>query len=114
MMVVAGVAAAGLVIYFFGRKISTAASAAVDAVQNVNQGTPYEGYGALGTLGNLTNTISGGVFQRIGESLGESIFDIFHKPYDPNNPNTPLLRKAASYASPVRPEDARKISAQVP
>lgn len=115
-MIGVGVLAAGAVLYFFGRKVAgaagDAAGAVVDAISNVNAGTPYEGYGAIGTLGNAANAVSGGAFQRWGESLGGAIFNVFHKPYDPNNPNTPALRKAASAASPVRAEDALTIFAR--
>jgi hypothetical protein len=119
IVTIAGVVAlGGVLFYFFGRKL---AADAVDAVKNVNAGTPYEGWGAVGTVGNLTNRLSGGVLQRIGESevvgdILDPVFDFFthtFKPYDPNNPNTPMVRKAATYASPVRPEDAQKISVTV-
>jgi hypothetical protein len=109
-MIAGGVLAAGVVVYLLSRKLKDAAADAVEAVANVNEGTPYEGWGAVGTLGNITNRLSGGVLERFGEWIGSSAFDVFHKPYDPNNPNTPSLRKAATMASPTRPQDAEKYS----
>lgn len=108
-MIGVGVLAAGAVLYFFGRKLAGAAGEVADAVQNVNAGTPYEGFGVLGTLGNAANQLSGGWLQHFGETIGSSIFDVFNKPYDPNNPYTPALRKAATYASATRAEDTPTI-----
>lgn len=48
----------------------------------VTRGTVYEGAGVLGTLGAATNSASGGVFERVGEWLGGSIYDLTHA--DPN------------------------------
>ena len=60
------------------------------AVLNVNAGTPYAGAGAVGTLGNATNSILGGAPQSFGEWLSGKVADIT-MPYDPNAgaaPNT--------------------------
>lgn len=43
--------------------------------------------------------------RRLGEKLGEGLFNFFNKPYDPNVPNTPALRRVAQATSPVRPQD---------
>jgi hypothetical protein len=53
-------------------------TAAAKAVANVNKGTPYEGTGAVGTLGNVANQISGGSLASIGESLGSKVYDLFN------------------------------------
>lgn len=41
-------------------------------VLDINKGTPYEGGGVVGTLGNLTNQVLGGAPQAIGEALGSA------------------------------------------
>lgn len=86
VMIVAGVLAAGAVLYFFGRQVTRAASSAVKAVSNVNQGTPYEGTGVLGTLGHATDAASGGLLSQFGGWLGRKVFDLTHEEYDPNAP----------------------------
>lgn len=58
-------------IYFFGARV-------FNAVKNINQGTPYEGAGAVGTLGNFTNQLLGGAPQ----SLGEQLSSWFEPSYD--------------------------------
>lgn len=35
----------------------------------------YQGAGVLGTLGAATNSVSGGVFASVGESIGGAIYD---------------------------------------
>lgn len=70
---IAGVA--GLVIYF-GKQAKEAVVAGVKAVGEVNKGTPYEGAGVVGTLGNVTNQVSGGFFERIGSSIGGALADL--------------------------------------
>ena len=51
-------------------------SDAVEAVENVNEGTPFEGTGVIGTLGNVTNQASGGILGRIGEAIGGAAADL--------------------------------------
>ena len=50
-----------------------------DQIANVNEGTPFEGAGVVGTLGNATNAASGGILANVGSAIGEffsgSIFD---------------------------------------
>jgi hypothetical protein len=104
-MIGAGVLVVGALIYFFGKRAAAVVTDAVDAIGKVNEGTPYEGAGVVGTLGNLTNQISGGSLQSFGEWIGGKAYELFNKPYDPNVPNTPQLRRAATAASPVRPQD---------
>ena len=54
------------VVYFLIRKtVSDAGS----AIANINKGTPYEGSGPIGTLGNIANTVSGGSLTRLGEKV---------------------------------------------
>lgn len=71
-------------IYFLLGKVGEVAGAAVDAVKNVNEGTDYEGAGAVGTLGNAANQLSGGVLADFGSWLGGKVFDMTHDEYDPN------------------------------
>ena len=52
---------------------------ALDKVANatdINEGTPFEGTGVVGTLGNITNQASGGIFARIGSAIGGAAADI--------------------------------------
>jgi len=53
------------------------AADAVAAVANINEGTPFEGGGVIGTLGNVTNVASGGILGRIGSGIGEFVSGIF-------------------------------------
>jgi hypothetical protein len=48
----------------------------VEAVTNVNEGTPFEDTGVVGTLGNVTNQASGGVLANIGSAIGGFAADI--------------------------------------
>lgn len=61
---------AGGMILFIGFLIKQQAQAAVQGVQDINVGTPFEGAGAVGTLGNFFNQLSGGVFARVGSAIG--------------------------------------------
>lgn len=70
------------VLYYVGRNAGELARGVSNAVINdnpaldVNQGTPYKGFGVLGTLGNITNRVLGGVPQAIGESRAVgAVFD---------------------------------------
>lgn len=54
----------------------------VDAIMNPNRGTAFEGAGAVGTLGNITNQVLGGVPAKVGESIGEALFNLTHKEYE--------------------------------
>lgn len=56
-----------------------AGGATVDAIAGVNEGTPFEGAGVVGTLGNAANTVSGGVLADIGSSIGLFFSDIFDR-----------------------------------
>jgi len=38
-------------------------------------------------------------------SLGSWLYDVFNKPYDPNEPRTPAIRAAAARRSPLQPVD---------
>lgn len=49
---------------------------------NFNKGTPFEGTGAIGTLGNVTNHLLGGAPQAAGESLSETLFELTHDDFD--------------------------------
>jgi hypothetical protein len=73
------------------------ASAAASAIANVNAGTPYEGAGVVGTLGNAVNQTLGGAPQSIGEAIGGWLADIF-QPYDPNAPADPTAQANDSAA----------------
>lgn len=52
------------------------ATRTVEAVADINQGTPFENTGVIGTLGNVTNQASGGLFARIGSAIGGAAADI--------------------------------------
>lgn len=55
------------------------ARAAANAIANINQGTPFEGTGPIGTIGHAADTVSGGLLSRAGSAIGEffsgSFFD---------------------------------------
>ena len=55
------------------------AVAVATAIANVNEGTPFEDTGPIGTLGNVTDTVLLGVPSTIGSAIGEffsgSFFD---------------------------------------
>lgn len=80
-MIAAGVLAAGVVLYFIGRKLSDKAGDAAAAVGNaINPTNPenvfHSGVNATGAA------ISGDK----DWTLGGWVYDLFHKPYDPNAP----------------------------
>lgn len=58
--------AIGGVVVFYGR------------LKDINKGTPYEGSGAVGTVGNITNQVLGGIPQKLGEALGSGLYEAFH------------------------------------
>ncbi len=64
------VLAIGGVILVLGILARKSIAAGVDAVANVNQGTPFEGAGIIGTLGNVADTASGGVLADTGSAIG--------------------------------------------
>ena len=51
----------------------------ISAVADINEGTPFEGTGVVGAVGNVTNVASGGVLANIGSAIGQffsgSFFD---------------------------------------
>jgi hypothetical protein len=83
-----GIAVVIGVVYYVGRKVVTdVASTGASIVSGDNaitRGTPYQGAGILGTLGSAANTALGGVPQSVGERLGDWLFELTHKDYDPN------------------------------
>jgi hypothetical protein len=60
------------------------AAAAGNALGNINAGTPYDGFGVVGTLGNAVNQTLGGAPASIGDSVGGWLYDLFNPAYDPN------------------------------
>lgn len=67
--------AGGAVLYFFARQARAAVGEAATAINNVNQGTPYQGFGVVGTLGNATNQVSGNILEEIGSKIGLTLYD---------------------------------------
>lgn len=63
-------------IFVLGYLAKKQVAATADAISRVNEGTPYEGTGVIGTLGNITNQASGGYLQRFGEYLGGLAADL--------------------------------------
>lgn len=79
---IAILAVTGIVLYFVIKRQLTAAAT---AVANVNAGTPYAGAGVVGTLGNVTNQLSGGFLSDAGDQLGSWLSETFGgTSYDPN------------------------------
>jgi hypothetical protein len=74
MVIGVGALAVVGVLWYFRKQ----AAAAVQAVADVNKGTPYEGAGVVGTAGNIANQVSGGVLADIGSWLGGKVYDITH------------------------------------
>lgn len=70
-----------VVVYYVGKKVLTGAAnvvgGAVSGNNAVTAGTPYAGYGVLGTLGAATNSASGGIFSNIGNDVGGWAADLF-------------------------------------
>lgn len=46
------------------------------SIAELNKGTPYEGFGVVGTLGNATNQALGGLPERIGGWIGGKLADL--------------------------------------
>jgi hypothetical protein len=67
-------------VYLIGRK---AIAATVDAVSNVNAGTPYEGAGLAGTAGHAADAVTGGALSSLGSWISGAFFDP-NSGYDPN------------------------------
>lgn len=90
---------AGIVLglgYFLLRRVAgdvaelgAGAARTVDGVVSGNNaltvGTPYAGYGVVGTVAGVANRASGGALQSIGESLGGWFYDVTHRDYDPSD-----------------------------
>lgn len=58
--------------------ISAAAAWAISRFTNFNKGTPYEGTGAVGTLGNVADKLSGGALSSVGSKIGTTLYDWTH------------------------------------
>ncbi len=71
------VLAIGGVVIVLGFLVTKKFGAGVDAIQNVNVGTPFEGAGVVGVVGNITNVASGGILAAIGSGLGEFFSGLF-------------------------------------
>lgn len=69
------VGAGALLVYWFGRR-------AFDAVADINKGTPYEGAGVIGTLGNVTNAASGGALAEWGSAVGIGAYEYLNSERD--------------------------------
>lgn len=66
------------VLYFAGKKMVTGAVSGIATGDNaVTEGTVYEGKGIIGTLGAVTNELSGGTLERFGNYLGQKTFEYF-------------------------------------
>lgn len=74
------------------------AAAAIDGINHFNDGTPYAGTGIVGSLGNVTNQLSGGVLADAGENLGGWLYSIFGQDYNPNasDPNLQTRKQAVT------------------
>jgi hypothetical protein len=47
-------------------------------IRDFNKGTPYEGAGVIGTLGNATDKVLGGAPSAVGGAVGRALYDWFH------------------------------------
>jgi hypothetical protein len=84
---VAGVLAA---LWFFGSAAKKAVADAAAAVGNVNEGTPYEGSGIIGTLGHATDAATGNALSDFGSWLGGKAYDLTH----PSPATPPFVSRA--------------------
>jgi hypothetical protein len=94
--VMLGIGAVAIVALFLFFKKQ--AAAAVTAVSNVNQGTPYQGYGAVGTLGHAADTLSGGSLSALGSTIGGKLYDWFG-----GGPSTPGTVPTDANSPPIAP-----------
>lgn len=79
------IGAGALAVWWLLSKGGKAASDAVKAVGSINEGTPYEGGGVVGTIGHATDAVSGGVLSNFGSWLGTEVFyPLFNDEYNPN------------------------------
>lgn len=68
------------VVYFLGRKtVKDTRDYVADTVSSINEGTPYEGTGVVGTLGHGVNVLTGNWLDDFGSWIGGSIYDMTHK-----------------------------------
>ncbi len=42
----------------------------VESIADINKDTPFEGFGVVGALGNVTNRASGGFYASLGSAIG--------------------------------------------
>lgn len=70
-------AAAAGVVYIVAVLITReTVKSAADTVASVNEGTPFEGFGPIGTLGNATDKVLFGLPSRLGSFIGNKIADL--------------------------------------
>jgi hypothetical protein len=69
--------AIGGVILVIGFLIRRQAAVAVEAIADINVGTPFEGAGVIGAVGNVTNVASGGILAQTGSAIGEFFSGLF-------------------------------------
>lgn len=60
--------------------LKSQAKQAAAAIADVNKGTPYEGTGVAGTLGNAANQVSGGALADAGTNLGGWLYELINPP----------------------------------
>lgn len=114
----AALVAAGLFLFAKGQ-LKQAAGAVTGTVGGtlsgnnaITKGTAYEGKGIAGTLGGAVDKVTGGLTSAVGGWLGSWWYDVVNPPYDPNSPNTPVVRKHAAATSPVLPSDKPTVYVQ--
>lgn len=75
------ISAVAIAIWWLGRQAKGAVVEGVKstahAVNTINEGTAYDGFGVVGTLGHGVDAISGGTFSSAGEWLGGKLYDLF-------------------------------------
>jgi len=64
---------------FIGAGVAAFAWFARNRITSFNEGTPFEGSGVVGALGNVTNEASGGVLAELGSDIGLFFSDIFDR-----------------------------------
>lgn len=67
---------AATVVIVSGLLVKKAAAKTVDVVSNINEDTPFEGFGPIGTLGHATDSLLFGLPSKLGSFIGTKIADI--------------------------------------
>ena len=105
-----GVFAAVYLVRQAAQGVASVGESAANAVNNVNAGTPYAGAGVVGTLGNATNALSGGVLEQIGNTIGGWLADVTTSSNPPQNSAQTLNSSGSAWSGSVQTQSATPYS----